>query len=148
MPIWLIISAFFKKVSLKTWIILGVVIFALIIAWRVDSSVSAYFKYVHSLEQKTKDLTDQNTRLNDRVNQLAVINDQNQKIYQEELRQADAARQVADQERQASDARANHYRSIRDAISSTPAADRHAVSPVVQSTVDRLWNNQPAGPGN
>lgn len=142
------VLSFFRSISLKAWLIIVAVVIVLIILWKAESAVSDHFKYVHGLEKTDKDLTDQNTRLNTRVNDLADTNTKNQAIYKESVRQSDAARQVADNERIAAEARATKYGKIKDVIQATPVEDRHPVSSVVQSTIDQLYDSQPVAAGN
>ena len=134
------ISNGFKAIPIKLIVIVLAVLFALFVAWRIEISLSNHLKYVHQLEQQNQELTTANNQLSTQVNYLADLNAKNQAVYQESLRQADAAIQTAQEEQKAAEARTTYYRNLINEIQSTPTADRHPVSPVVQSAVNRLWN--------
>lgn len=151
MPLWLLkVGGFFKWLSLKTYLIMGAVILALLLVWKLMDALQDHAQYVRSLETENQAYKEANERLNGRVNELASINSSNKATYEETLRQAQEARRIAEEERLAAEQRANHYRSIRDAAKSSPAEDRRSVSPVVRDTVDRLWGHTegPAGSPN
>jgi len=147
MPLWLISLGLGAKkvvssIPPQVWLIICIVIAVLVIGWRVEGAIKMHYAYVHELEKAKADLTDQNKRLNDRVNQEADINKKNKATYDEQLRQKDASLQIANRERADAEKRAALYKDARNAANSTPQADRHPVSPVVQSTVEKLWANQ------
>lgn len=150
MPIWLLSIFtgglnFLKTIPLKVWVFLIVVLALVLLVWRADSAWNAHLRYVHTIEQRDKDLTSQNTRMNAQVQQLSAVNDQNEAAYQAEVFTATQARLAAEQERQIAEARATRYRSIRDAALKQTA---HPVSTTVLSTVNRLWDNSVSPAGN
>lgn len=121
------------KIPWEVWAAIAVGILACLAVMAMDNSQKKY----QALVQHNQLLQDQNTALNKRVNDLAELNRHNQEAYNKRLKQEQDARAVAEQERQDAEKRAEHYRSIRDAIKANP--DRTPVSPVVRSTVDSLW---------
>lgn len=151
MPLWLIklgaplfdFGKSLTKISWKVWAVLATIIFFVITIWWVENKVSDHQKYVAGLEKSNQELTQVRDRLNSRVKELGSINTQNRLVYNQKLQQAQEARRIADEEAQQALARAEYYRSIRNAATNTPEADRRPVDPVILDTIDRLWDDTP-----
>lgn len=135
------IGGFLKRVPLKVWgVLAGTVVLLLCVAW-IEDKITDHLEYVDGLKTENSELIAVRDRLNDRVRELGSINLRNQLAYDEKLRQVSEARRIADEEAQQALARAEYYRSVRNAATSTPEADRLPVDPVILDTIDRLWDD-------
>jgi len=83
-------------------------------------------------------------RLTESLSLAVKTNADNAETYRVSIDQLTAARQIAEQARDRSDARNRQLEENIRAIRSSPPEDRGPVSPVVRATVDRLWPH-PAG---
>lgn len=121
---------------------------ALIIASLVTYAWHRADAYFDGISQTRTDLANAQREARDLTGRMIVLGntlDENRRTFDLEREQLAAARRVAEQERDAAVARADHYRSIRDAALSSPPEDRSPVSPVVADTIGRLWPEDPAG---
>lgn len=103
------------------------------------SKVKNHFDHIAKLERDNKDLQSDVKTLNDQKEVLIKTNANNARVYKEDADQKVNNQAVAAEERAAAEARKETYKEIRDAINSTPAADRKPVTPVVSHTIDSLW---------
>lgn len=125
------------------WGILGLLIAAAaFFAWR---AIDQHYQHIAQLERDNATLSATNDKLNAAINDLSKVNADNLKARELAEQQMKDNQLVATANRKAEQDRKADLRSIRDAINSTPAADRHAVSPVIRSTVDRLWPKAAGG---
>lgn len=135
------VGNFIKNIPLKVWgVIAGVIVLILCVVW-VEDKITDHQEYVSGLEQSNRDLTGVRDRLNARVNELSGINASNKATYDTSLQQAQEARRIAEVERSQALARADYYRSIRNAATNTPEAERLPVDPVILDTIDSLWDD-------
>jgi len=135
------VGGFIKRIPLKVWGVLAGTLLVVLCAVWIEGKVSDHQEYVSGLESDNRELVAVRDRLNDRVRELGQINTRNQLAYDEKLRQVSEARRIADEEAQQALARAEYYRSVRNAATSTPEADRLPVDPVILDTIDRLWDD-------
>jgi hypothetical protein len=105
-------------------------------AWKL---VDDYLDRNRQTEADLNAALDAAGELRGQVDSLGRAIDINRKAYEAERAQIEAARLIAEQERDAALARVAAYERIRDAARDAPPSDYGPVDPVVRDTVDRLW---------
>lgn len=111
--------------------------------WLAYLKVADHFKHIRDMEAANTQLTADKNKLSGQVDDLKRINQQNAKTTRTTQEQQTAATAIGNKDAATSTIRATKTKEIRDAIDRTPPTTT-AVDPVILTTLDRLWSQDPA----
>lgn len=127
---WATIAAFL----LKNWWKIGLAVIVATALSVIALKVHGYLKHVSDVEAQNKSLITDNATLTAQKADLVKLNAANEAIYASELAQQQADHEIASNEDAATLARAQTYKEINNAISTSPKSTV-PVDPVIRNTI-------------